>query len=76
MPKARDPARIARKLGAQIRGLRLKADVTQETLAWACGLNKGFMSQIESGKRIPSVLVLVGLARELRVPVSSFFEDL
>lgn len=76
MPKARDPGRIARKLGAQIRGLRLEADVTQEELAWGCGLNKGFMSQIETGKRIPSVMVLIALARELKVPVARFFADL
>ena len=76
MPRSRDQGRIARELGAQIHALRLKAELTQEKLAWRCDLNKGYLSQIEAGKRIPSVMVLIELARELNVPVVSFFEDL
>lgn len=54
-----------RKLGARIRALRVEAELTQEQLAWDCDLDKGYLSQVESGKRAPSLPVLALLARRL-----------
>jgi transcriptional regulator with XRE-family HTH domain len=67
------PPRLARQLGNRIRALRLEANVTQEQLAWACNLNKGYMSRVESGKQIPSVPVLATMARELGVELTDLF---
>jgi transcriptional regulator with XRE-family HTH domain len=44
--------------------------LTPERLAWNCDLDKGFLSQVESGKRMPSVAVLLRLARRLKVEVA------
>jgi DNA-binding XRE family transcriptional regulator len=41
--------------------------MTQEALAWSCDLAKPFLSQIEAGKRLPSLTVLVSLAKQIGV---------
>jgi transcriptional regulator with XRE-family HTH domain len=74
VPREPSIERIARKLGGRIRAMRVAANVTQEGLAWECELSKGYLSLIETGKRLPSVLVLLKLARTLRVDVRRFFD--
>jgi len=61
------PPRLARLLGARIRALREEAQITQETLAWDCDLTKGYLSQVESGKRMPSMPALFALAKRLGI---------
>jgi transcriptional regulator with XRE-family HTH domain len=61
---------MARQLGARIRGLREEVDITQERLAWECDLAKPYLSQIEAGKRIPSLPVLALLAKRLGVELA------
>jgi transcriptional regulator with XRE-family HTH domain len=56
-------------VGARIRELRERANVTQEQLAWSSDLGKGYLSQIEAGKRLPSLAVLGAIAKSLRVPL-------
>ena len=69
MPRRQGGATFARGLGERIRALRVEAGVTQEDLAWSVDLNKGYLSQVESGKRTPTLSVLVQLAHELNVEV-------
>ena len=54
-------------LGENIRRLRVPAGMTQEQLAWSAGLDKGYMSRIESGERAPSLFILRKLAIQLGV---------
>jgi XRE family transcriptional regulator, regulator of sulfur utilization len=67
---AKYPARLARALGARIRALREEAGITQETLAWDSDLAKGYLSQVEAGKRTPSVQALFALAARLGIEAS------
>src|SRR4051812_3568431 len=67
MPRRPGTASLARRLGARIRALRKEADITQERLAWDCDLDKGYLSQVEAGKRVPSVPVLFALAARIGV---------
>ena len=67
MPRRKGPVTLAKKLGARIRALREVAGITQERLAWDCDLDKGFLSQVESGKRMPSIPVIFQLAERLGV---------
>jgi transcriptional regulator with XRE-family HTH domain len=73
VPRLPSSAAFARRLGARVRLLRKEAKLTQEHLAWECDLNKGFLSQVEAGKRVPSVAVLMGLARRLDVELADLF---
>lgn len=64
------PTSLAKKLGARIRALRAEAALTQERLAWESGLNKAYLSQVESGLRTPSLPVLWVIARRLGVELA------
>lgn len=44
--------------------------MTQERLAWECDIDKGYLSQLEAGKRVASVPVLFDLANKLGVEVA------
>jgi transcriptional regulator with XRE-family HTH domain len=50
-------------------------EVTQEGLAWASDLNKGYLSQVEAGKRLPSIPVLARLAEGLKVELADLLVD-
>ena len=41
--------------------------MTQERLAWSCNMDKGYLSQLESGNRVPSVPALCEIASQLKV---------
>jgi transcriptional regulator with XRE-family HTH domain len=58
------------RLGAVVRRLRLRQDLTQEVLARRAGVTQGHLSKIESGERPnPSVATLKRLARALGASV-------
>ncbi len=65
MPRKPATDALARQIGARIRALREEAGITQERLAWDCDLAKPYVSQVEAGKRVPSVPVLFALAKRL-----------
>jgi transcriptional regulator with XRE-family HTH domain len=64
---------LAKQLGARIASLRAKRSLTQERCAWEAGLSKAYLSQIEAGKRLPSLPTLSALARRLGVEMSELF---
>ncbi len=67
MPRRVGSGLFARKLGARIRLVREAAGWTQEKLAIECRIDKGYMSQLEAGKRLPSLPVLAEIAELLGV---------
>lgn len=77
MPRRPATRSLARRVGARIRALRLETDMTQEQLAWSCNLAKAYLSQVESGKRLPSLSVLTVIAKRLKVePADLLMVDL
>ena len=54
-------------MGEQIRARRAAAGLTQEKLAWAAGVSKSYLCEIESGQKAPSLFVLRALAEHLAV---------
>jgi transcriptional regulator with XRE-family HTH domain len=66
-------AATARRFGARLRSLRAEKGVTQEQLAFAVGVGKGFLSEVESGKKFPSIPTMLDLARELGVELVDLF---
>jgi transcriptional regulator with XRE-family HTH domain len=57
-------------LGRNIRRLRRRRGLTQEELAFEAGIDLTYMGGIERGKRNPSLLVLVRIAKALAVPLA------
>ena len=63
-------------LGAVIVDFRKKADLSQEDLAYESGVDRSFMSKIETGKTAVSLLTLMRLAKTLGVKTSDFIIEL
>ncbi|MGK6308642.1 helix-turn-helix domain-containing protein [Variovorax sp. DT-64] len=62
-------------IGAQVRALRIAAQVSGGALAKMSGISSSMLSRIERGLVSPSVETLERLAKGLQVPVSRFFSD-
>jgi transcriptional regulator with XRE-family HTH domain len=73
MAAARSTSTLAARLGARVRQLRVERSLTQETVAWECDFTKSHISQIESGKSMPSIQALAVLARLFDVHLMDFF---
>ena len=70
------PAReltLEQSLGAQIRRLRRRAELTGAELAANADLSPGMMSKIENGLISPSLATLQAVCAALNVPLSQLF---
>ena len=65
MPSRAGSPSLRKKIGARIRALREEAGLTQEAVAWACGIPKAHLSRIESGENLPSLPILSALAKHI-----------
>ena len=61
-------------LGQAIRTQREQLGISQEKLAEQCGFDRTYISMLERGKRNPSLLNLLKLARGLKTSVSKLTE--
>ena len=67
---------IKKSLGIRIRSIRSDQGMTQEELAHNSGLHVTYLSMIEHGKRNPSLQVLQGVAKGLKISLSTLLEGL
>ena len=58
-------------VGTNVRRLRQAAQLTQEQLAFEAHIDLTYVGGIERGKRNPSLLVMVRIAKALKVELSS-----
>jgi transcriptional regulator with XRE-family HTH domain len=72
---ARPNARALKRLGARIRELRRKRELSQEALAFDAGIHTNHLSAIERGEANPSFLVLLSVARVLQVSVADLVTE-
>ena len=69
---ATDPT-LEQAIGAQIRILRRRAELTVGDLAAAAGISAGMMSKIENGQISPSLSTLQSVAASLNVQLTQLF---
>ncbi|NQX17334.1 helix-turn-helix domain-containing protein [Rathayibacter sp. VKM Ac-2857] len=69
-PAAVDEAAVLMALGNSVRAARVARQLPMRTVALEAGISQPFLSQIENGRTLPSLLTLYRLARALDVPVS------
>ncbi|MFI1183945.1 helix-turn-helix domain-containing protein [Streptomyces sp. NPDC020799] len=63
-------------VGARVRYWRRRnGNRSQAAVAGLCGITEDYLSQIERGRKAPSLDVLVALARELGVPVAALVDE-
>ncbi len=61
---------LLKKVGSQIKALRISSGLSQEKLAFACELDRTYIGSVERGERNISVLNLCKIAKALDVPLS------
>lgn len=59
-----------KSFGLVIKHLRLDYGLSQESLAMEAGLDRSFLSQLETGRKQPSLLTIFQLARALKLSVA------
>jgi transcriptional regulator with XRE-family HTH domain len=69
-------AKLLKTFGRSIRMLRKQRGLSQEDLAEAAGMSRNYISDIERGVRNPGLLVLVDLAKALRVSLRELVEEI
>ena len=67
---------LSSRFGDLIRRLRLEAALSQEDLAAAAGLHSTYVSLLERGLRVPSLLVVEQLAGALSKSLSELMLEL
>jgi len=58
-----------------VRHWRIAAGLTQTAVAKRSGMNRSYLSRLESGRRNPTLATLERLAKTLKVTPGTFFED-
>lgn len=65
--------KLTRFIGTRIIGLRKRKNWTKEECAIMADMTKAHLSQIESGKRVPSMMSFMDLLEKLQVDAVQFF---
>ena len=63
------------KIGPRLRDLRKSRGVTLEKLAEQSGLTKGYLSKIETGKKLPPIATLSRISAVLGSDIAYFFQN-
>ena len=63
--------RVLHTFGANVRRIREETGLTQEALAFMAGFSRSYYTELELGKRNPSLLNIKKLADALNITVSS-----
>jgi XRE family transcriptional regulator, regulator of sulfur utilization len=61
-------------VGARIRALRVERGLSLSALAAAAGIGKGSLSELETGRRNPTLDTLYAVAGPLRVPLAALVD--
>lgn len=66
--------KIEVKFGRRIKELRLKQNISQEELAFRCGLSKNYISDVERGTRNVSLKSIEKIANGFVVNLKELFD--
>ena len=65
---------VRRRVGRNVKKFRQESGLSQEGLAFECGLHRTYISGVERGVRNPTVLVLEQIAKALGVPAARLLD--
>jgi transcriptional regulator with XRE-family HTH domain len=74
VPPRSVPHPALKRLGQRVRELRAAKGWTQETLAGECGFDRSYVSGLEVGRRNPTYLKLLKLAKTLDTPLLTLLD--
>ena len=64
----------AKKLGENLKKLRIKKDISQIELARMLSVDRSFVSNIENGKNNPTLSTITSLAKALGVSINELLK--
>lgn len=64
----------AKKLGENLKKLRIKKDISQIELARILGVDRSFVSNIENGKNNPTLSTITSLAKALGISTNELLK--
>jgi len=64
------------QISKRIKNCRKEQGITVQELANRADVTKGFISQIENSRTIPSLMVLIQIIKALGIDLNSFFKDI
>jgi Predicted transcriptional regulators len=64
------------QISEKIKRIRKEKNLTLQDIADRAGVTKGLISQIENGRTIPSLLVLIQIIKAIEVDLDEFFNEL
>jgi transcriptional regulator with XRE-family HTH domain len=64
----------AKKLGENLKRIRTEKGISQSDIAKSLGVSRGFVSNIENGKRNPTLSTISRLAKAVDVPTEELFK--
>jgi transcriptional regulator with XRE-family HTH domain len=70
-----EPTDTASQIGPRLRHIRKQRRVTLEVLARETGLTKGYLSKIETSKKVPPIGTLSRISQAINCDISYFFEE-
>jgi transcriptional regulator with XRE-family HTH domain len=70
-----DEQKLLSDFGGRVRTERLKINLSQEELAFECGLDRTYISSIERGKRNVSLINIHKIAAALQVPAPDLLQE-
>lgn len=60
-------AKISKKLGNNLKKIRLEKGMTQGDICRAAGMDRGYISRVESGQKNPTISNLEKIAKALNI---------
>lgn len=66
---------VRKQFGQNLRRLRAERGLSQEELAYRAGVDTSYVSQMENGRRNPSLLVMAALAGVLQTSLADLLRD-
>lgn len=64
---------LSKEFGLVVRQKREELKLSQEAFAYQCGVHRTYMTHIERGTKMPSILVVAKIANGLNIEVSDLF---
>lgn len=65
---------IATDIGLLIRQIRIDKGLSQEDLAFNCGLHRTYIGSLERGEKVPTIITLEKLSNALEISLSELFK--
>jgi transcriptional regulator with XRE-family HTH domain len=76
VPRRKERSEVGVRFGATLRRIRRSRRLSQESLAELAGVAADYLGFIERGENVPTIVIVVRLARALRIEPSTLLADI